>query len=402
MINSLLNNLSTALGRVFVIAIVPLLVFLLLHGLMINAVFPAASRWIALNLVPEIKDNSLVTFAALLAIITLAYVWSTLSVSFREALEGKPLGSFSTFLGSRYASRLHKALEERDRAGNELRKLATSAPQWQGALRAARVAAQTLQQCTYVRTPLLASLIELRSADRDINAAALDREVATMIEVMRTSSADFLGNPASTALDTDLTTLRLLVEYSRQRWSARLASALKRVEFDFAGQNLSATKMGNIAQSVSNYAETRYGIRLEVFWSRLQEAIGKNDRFNEQLQEANTRVDFIVSFIWHTGLFTLAWVGILPFYGHSQAMFLTVAVGGVVACAIWYLIALQAYRALASLMRAGIDLHRHAVLKGMGLAAPRSLTHERELWNILEQHVAYGSRNDFALKVDGA
>lgn len=400
MISSLLSNLSAALGRVFLIGIVPLLAFLLLHGLMVYAVFPAASRWIDLYLKPEFTEAGLLTFALFLAIITVAYLLSSLSVLLREAMEGKPLGKVSTFLGSRYAPKLDQALKEREEARIQLQKLASAAPAWSSKLRTARIAVKHLAQCSYARDRDLQALLDIRKQGGEVTEAELDREYVRMFGVLQSSSPDWVGDPRSKALDGDLRLLRQLVEYSRERWSTKLASALERLEFDFGGQKLVATRMGNIAQSVSYYAETRYGIRLDVFWSRLQEAVAKNDKFNEQLQEANTRLDFVVSLFWHTLLFTLIWVMVLPLLGHSQPLFMTIAVGGAAACALWYHIAVQNCRALASLMRAAIDLHRHAVLESLSLPAPRSLVHERALWDSLEQHVAYGSRSDLIFKVD--
>jgi hypothetical protein len=398
MITTLLTNISSLFTRVLVVGMLPLLAFLLLHTLMFTEVFAPAKSWVGMWF--EKPDAvTLSTLTALLILITLAYVWSSLSVFLREILEGRVLKpEWADFLGTRYASELRECEAALQTARDQLEKLAKKDLQWDRAMREARQRGATTNNCNYQRRVSLANLLEKNAEGEDVTAAQIDAEVSAFVTVLENNSPDILGNPSSDALDDDYIALRRLSAYARERWATKAAQALEAVELDFAGSRPAATRMGNIAQSTAYYAQSRYGINLDVFWPRFQDALNKNDKFRTQLDDANTRLDFVISLYWQTFLFTLLWTLVLPFWGDSIALFLVVAIGGVIACLLWYRVARENYRGLAAIMRASIDLHRHSVLDVMKIEAPAGLEEERALWSQLEQHIAYNSRKQITFK----
>lgn len=398
MITTLLTNVSSLFTRVLVVGMLPLLAFLLLHTLMFTEVFAPAESWVDMWF-EEPDAVSLSSLAALLILITLAYVWSSLSVFLREILEGRVLKpEWADFLGTRYASELREYEAALQAARDQLEQLATKDPLWDKAMREARQRGAATNTCNYERRESLSNLLDKKSAGEDITAARIDTEVSAFVTELERNSTDILTDSKSTALDNDYIALRRLSAYARERWATKAAQALEGVELDFAGSRPAATRMGNIAQSTAYYAQSRYGINLDVFWPRFQDALNKNDKFRTQLDDANTRLDFVISLYWHTFLFTLVWTLVLPFWGDSIALFLVVAIGGVLACLLWYRVARENYRGLAAIMRASIDLHRHWVLDVMKIKAPAGLDEERALWSQLEQHIAYNSRKNITFK----
>jgi hypothetical protein len=65
--------------------------------------------------------------------------------------------------------------------------------------------------------------------------------------------------------------------------------------------------MGNVANTIQSYAEQRYKLNFEVFWTRMQRAIQKDKDFGPILQQAKTQLDFLVSCTSLTVVWWLVW-----------------------------------------------------------------------------------------------
>jgi hypothetical protein len=176
------------------------------------------------------------------------------------------------------------------------------------------------------------------------------------------------------------------VEHARQE-HIRL---LNRRQFNFGVQQLAPTTMGNIANTVQSYAISRYNLNLDIFWSRLQKAIQRDDKSYALVQDSKTQLDFLVTSCWLTMAWTVIWAPALAVAGHDWRVFLAAALGGPVIARLWYVAAVEQYRAFADVLRTAVDLFRFDLLKELRLAPPTDLHTERGLWDALNQLAGYG------------
>jgi hypothetical protein len=147
--------------------------------------------------------------------------------------------------------------------------------------------------------------------------------------------------------------------------------------------------MGNIARSIQSYTASRYGLNIDMLWTRFQKVM-HDDGFYGVLQDAKTQVDFLVSSIWLTAISTLLWIAYQMFVGHGVLLFLAALALGPLALFVFHGLALQNYRAFADLMRSAVDLYRWALLDALHIAKPQDPLQERELWPILNRQLGYG------------
>ena len=67
---------------------------------------------------------------------------------------------------------------------------------------------------------------------------------------------------------------------------------------------LAPTRMGNLTRTMRSYALDRYGIDLDIFWTKLQRTLQKESNFYQTLSDAKIQVDFLVSLTFLTMMFT--------------------------------------------------------------------------------------------------
>lgn len=256
---------------------------------------------------------------------------------------------------------------------------------------------KTLQVCNYQRRPQLANLFDRRAGNQNIGPQEIQAEVDAMKAMLQTNSP-ILATQASSDLDKDYRALLRLMAFAADKREAQVVKYLNEIQFDYAGKDVAPTKMGNISRTALYYAESRYSMNLEIFWTRLQKILQGDSNFYPVIQEGKMHLDFLVALFWLTLSFTLIWVILLPIFGEAEYLFLLIATLGPALTWLWYRIALQNYRAFSDLLRAAIDLYRLDLLKALHLPLPVNAEQERTLWIVLEQRSAYGEHTNVALQ----
>jgi hypothetical protein len=240
-------------------------------------------------------------------------------------------------------------------------------------------------------------LFDRRDGNQNIDPQEIQVEVNAMTATLETNSP-ILQMKASSDLDKDHGALLQLIKFAADKWEAQVGKYLNEIQFDYAGKDVAPTKIGNISRTASYYAESRYSMNLEIFWTRLQKVLQGDSNFYPVVQEAKMQLDFVIGLWWLTFSFTLIWVILLPIFGEAEYLFLFIALFGPALTWVWYRIALQNYRAFSDLLRAAIDLYRLDLLKTLHVALPANAEQERVLWKTLERRFGYGEHPNLALQ----
>ncbi len=181
-----------------------------------------------------------------------------------------------------------------------------------------------------------------------------------------------------------------LLEYESKRVEGEYIDIFNDREFNFSRFTLAPTQMGNIAESVRGYTQSRYSMNLDFLWTRFQKVLQGDAAFYQTLQDAKTQLDFAVSMFWLTAASWAIWVVALPFLSHTWLPLISVAVAGPLLVRVWYMIAVQNYRSFADLLRSAVDLFRFALLAEFKIPLPTDVTAERAIWGSLNRKLAYG------------
>ena len=223
--------------------------------------------------------------------------------------------------------------------------------------------------------------------------AELDEIVLALRQLLSTQAVD-APPPAderdARRLDEDQSAVIMLADYAVSRFSNEEYRLSGELQFGFAGRSIAPTAMGNIAQSIPHYAYTRYGMNIDLFWTRLQKTM-QSDDFYAVLQDAKTQLDFLVALVWLVGATLVVWLPLMALWSHDVRPFLVTAIAGAVALSGLYQLAVQNYRAFADLTRAAIDLFRLQLLKAMNVPPPASVATEAQLWTVLNRRMSYAS-----------
>jgi hypothetical protein len=398
MLGTLLDKLESLFSKTFVVGTIPLLAFLVLNASLLYLVSAPFQSWIKVFFALDAARLAVVSFAVLMALVVLSYVFSTLTTGLREVLEGKHLNTFfANCLRERYRSRLADLEDQLTQARRSLRKIRQKRQSWQTEMAMARRAGATATVCTYQRRAQLTGLLGRQSANQSIDPEDLETEIDKLADDLGRNSTG-LGTDACAALDTDQGLVMRLIAYAADYYQAEVVTHFNEIQFDFPGQDVAPTRMGNIAGVAPYYAQSRYSMNLEVYWTRLQKVIAEDAHFYPMLQESKMQLDFLVELFWLTLLFTLIWVIALPFIGEGVYLYPIIAVAGPLLTWIWYRIALRNYRAFSDLLRSAVDLYRLQLLNQLHIPLPANASQECILWEGLEQRTAYGDDTNFLLE----
>lgn len=140
---------------------------------------------------------------------------------------------------------------------------------------------------------------------------------------------------------------------------------------------LMPTRLGNLYKAAELYPYDRYRIDSVTVWPRLRERLP--DKFVERLQEVKTGVDFLLLFSFLSALFSLLSVPYLLWQRAPASLVLACAAGLPLAW-LCYRAALSPAQAYAELLKTAFDLHRHELVKALGLRVPETLAKEQALW----------------------
>jgi hypothetical protein len=145
-------------------------------------------------------------------------------------------------------------------------------------------------------------------------------------------------------------------------------------------KHIRPTRLGNILRASELYAEDHYGLDAVVLWTRLRPLL--QGPIVETLQDKKIAMDFMLLMTVYTGLFALIWCPILAIFTNRWPLFLLCATGFPLA---WlsYQNAVQNAVAYGEQIKTVFDLHRHELLKALGLKIPVEPDTERQLWQDL-------------------
>jgi len=417
-LSGLLEKLRGLFTPAFLISsVTPLFCFILINGAILSLFSDSVETWLKDYF---LIDSTAKTAAAVtvrgavlsIALLVLSYVFSTLNLGLREILEGKNLEKMKLKwlrirLQNAQMERL-RLLEEEFNASRRLRRqLNTRSEEWKRTLWGSRKAGVEKDRinptCVFPEIPVdadkgimdaISKLASKRSRRETIQVEELQALVKLFAEKLKGNSTeiprDKAGHEDSARLERQFRQLLDLIDYAAGKAEEDFIRAFNEREFNFSRYTVAPTRLGNIAESVSSYAFSRYGMNLDCFWTRLQKVLQGQKEFNGTLQDAKTQLDFMVSFFWLTIASTVLWLVVLPFVSHTWLPFAAVWLVGPALARLWYLIAVQNYRSFADLLRSSVDLFRFDLLKELKISPPPDSESERRLWGDLNRKIGYG------------
>jgi hypothetical protein len=331
-----------------------------------------------------------------------AYVFSTFNLAMREALEGKYLKylpkAVSDWFTTDQTERLRQLQRSSEKIGRIRRNLRNSSEQWRKQLLEARQSGTKTGACWYAEDAptrrQIESLKRLRSTNALIEDTELQSGVTALKAVFAANSADLpkdnWAHGDSQRLNDDQVALGELIDYAVRRAEDAYIQSYNERAFNFSRYTIVGTRMGNIAESVRGYAQGRYAMNLDFFWTRLQKVLQSDNTFYKTVQDAKTQLDFAVSMWWLTVISTVLWIVLLPFVAKGWLPLLGAAIAGPLLAYIWYIVALQNYRSFGDLLRSSIDLFRFELLKTFKISLPSDVEAERQICDQLKRKLSYG------------
>jgi hypothetical protein len=237
----------------------------------------------------------------------------------------------------------------------------------------------------------IADLRSLRRADSALDYSSIDAAVRSMFADLAAGNANAApANPAvGNPLDRAHQELVLLIHYAVEQAAERHVLLVNERERSFGSAHVASTRLGNVAGTAQSYAVRTYNFNLDLLWSRLQLIVRAK---NEQL-------DLLVMSCWFTAVWSTIWMPIFLVTLHPLLFLLAALVGPLVA-RVWYLLAVEEYRAFGGVMRATVDLYRTDLLTALRFELPDDLESERFRWDLINQLVDFGETTNvrFAAK----
>jgi len=436
MLTALLTSLQTSLGQIFskpfaMGSLLPLLLFLGSCLGLASKLGGAAGRWAA-SVNPLLGTSANVATAAgsltvwALAFMGVAVLWSGMSSFLLELLEGKHLGFLARIL---YAAQMQQIAEidgkiqeyRRNLRELEQPQAGAAAPQaahfaLKSQLRAARNTGQALQNTTFPRH----WWARLYAVARNKPGA---RDLARVRWRRRTGRVNTLATltPAVTALSTALRSgtskpleyahveMVQAIDDSRERLRFEVQRLMNLRQFTYptvsnANRGETAltvaapTRLGNLTRTMRSYALDRYGMELDIFWTRLQRVLQKDQAFYSTLSDAKSQVDFLVSLSWLAMVFAVFWSFYCLLVQPAPLEFLLVTAVGPIVARLLYLTTCQNYLVFADLMRSSVDQFRFDLLDNLHMRHPPGNREEVQLWRLLGGWMGYGNDVDVTFK----
>lgn len=226
----------------------------------------------------------------------------------------------------------------------------------------------------------VAWLERLRQHNRVIRYSDLENAVSLVQSELVQNDAD---DPANPALENTRAKLKELIDYATDRAYSEELRLTNKQRFNFDSLRPAPTRMGNIANTVQSYAERRYKLNFEIFWSRMQRAIQKDSNFAPVLQQSKMQLDFLISCCVLTAIWSALWTTISLSTGAGKLAFALSSLIGPLIAYIWYRAAVAQYQTFADVLRTTLDLFRFNLLTDLHIALPDDLPEEQALWDTL-------------------
>lgn len=393
-LDTALDKLSDLFSKDFVVNSVPVIAFLFLHGAVAYNVLPSAREFIATHFLSD--QNVITALFTLLFTVVLTYVLAALNSPLRELLEGKHWPKWlANAFRQKYLTRLDRIEQKMGAARSAGRELKDRQDDWVQRLSEAIELGKTKPSGDYSRSPMLDELARQVAWNKGVSYTQVELAVTDLCSLLLANDTSL---ERAKKLVEDQERLVILIARAIDQWDAIRVRLQNQIHFELAGRNVAPTRMGNLATVAAYYADSRYSLDLDIFWTTLQKVIQGDAELAAVLQNSKQKLDFLVALFWQTVFFTGVWMVALFALGRSPQLFLTIAVGGSFFAWIWYQIAVTNYRDFSNVVRAGIDLHRLGVLKELHILAPANMEQERLTWQTLGQRVRYAERDNIPLE----
>ena len=153
------------------------------------------------------------------------------------------------------------------------------------------------------------------------------------------------------------------------------------------------TRLGNVVANREDYFKGRYGIDHSIAWWRLAPLIETS--CSAALDDLKAGFDFMLNSSFLAGLLVTWLLIYCSQHRGDPNRFLPIIAALALIARFAYLGAVDRMRALGNMQCAAIDLYRLPMLAKLGLKYEFiSLADEREVWESLEQSLAFPGRND--------
>jgi hypothetical protein len=380
-------------------SVTPLICFIIFNAALMGWYLPEVNGWVQAVFPVDGVQKTLWAVLFFMGILIAAYGLSSVGLPLREILEGRYLGlPLERRLRAVETARFAKLMRDLNQAAENVRQFREGSDGWDEQLREARSKGNMLSECNYPdKSPARIKIQEIAAHKANEEVVAADDLVAAVNEIkvkLEANSTNIesgkAGEVDSIRLDGDHVLLRELIEYARTRAENQYISLINEREFNFSIYSIKPTPLGNIAESVRGYAQSRYAMNLEFFWTPLQKVLQTDSAFFKTVQDAKTQLDFAVSMFWLTAVSTVLWCILLPLLIHTYLPFLAVATFGPLITRFWYFIAVQNYRSFADMLRSSIDLFRFELLKSFKISLPSDVESERLVWDKLKRKLSFG------------
>jgi hypothetical protein len=397
MLSTLLNTLQSGLlgsRTYFFGSFLPLALFFLASLSIGATTFPRLHALLG-ALVTERPGSA--AAGSLLTLLVSAYVLSAVNTSLRRLLEGEfrffpppPLRSELLRRELKVAAEARRNFERHQRSYFELVR-----PGWVEQLREARKQGASKPPPAEIPGPILAAVEALEKRKARFETLTL-ADLGAVLSDLKTRLESSSANDKASAVSRRLNSLHIrvvdLVDYAARRLqNARLAAYKSFAAFP---DSIAPTRLGNIAGTLRSYASSRYGLPLDLLWTRFQRVVQDDEKLNGTLQDAKVQLDFLVSLAWLAGLFVVAWSVALAIYSRALGTYLLLALAGPFLVYLLYWLACQAYLTFAEVVRSAVDLRRFDLLAALRIPPPAYPDQEREVWGRVGAWLGHGNAPD--------
>jgi hypothetical protein len=402
MLSTILTTLQTLISPSFVIAsFFPMLAFWLMNAAMLYWIYrPFRDLIVRLGGAGNAIQNTLWAGGFLIATAMTAYILSALISKFQALMEGKWQWDTMVYW---FAPAQGRRLEKIDR---QIREVARYRTELENKTEVWRRRLQDAAQWGRMRHPgfnafpshdeavkRVGKLIRLGHANRRLDLDEIEKAVVELDRALRANDYDAPA-PEGRLLTETFQEFIQLIATAQARENHNHIRLQTESYFSFGTQNLSPTKMGNIANTIQSYAIDRYNMNLAVFWSRLQHSVAGDKDFSSKLESVRTKLEFLIGCSGLTAMWGAFWAVVFLTFGYEWIAFLCAAAGGPLIAYLWYRIATEHYKAYADVLRSSVDLFRFGLLKDLHLTLPEDVAAERALWDQLHALTAYYDENN--------
>jgi hypothetical protein len=402
MLSTLLNSLATFFSKFFLVAsFLPVLAFGFFNGAMAYLLFQKAHDWVddEIFLHNTTARSLFITTSLTIGLLAFAYALSALTNYLRGILEGKWPDRVRKWFVAGQVRRLQVMLDREANANRIRLLLSRQSREWLERLRNARATGERTPANNFTaRHSAVEQVRAMRTAqiyNQLIEPSDLGNAVASLETALRENKASLRTTRDQRLLADTQQELVLLIQSTVEHATNEHIRLHNEVTSRFGSQQVAPTTMGNIANTIQSYAIRRYNCNLELFWSELQRIIQKDDKAYTALQESKAQLDFLVSCVWLTLVWSVIWVSVLAVWGCSVAGLWVIALLGPGIAYGWYRAATEHYRSFADVLTTSLDLFRLDLLTALSIAAPADVEEERSAWDSLNRLTAYGENMNF-------